>query len=127
MLHEEITSQILAAFYAVYNQLGYGFLERVYENALIIELHKRGLKVYAAVNVFPSDDDAFVAKLNPSGTAFVYSTLLGGSRAPNDSSNLNDEANAIAVDSTDSYAWPWAWYLRDYKAVSYVDFTPLSW
>ena len=45
MLHEEITSQILAAFYAVYNQLGYSFLERVYENALIIELQKRGLKV----------------------------------------------------------------------------------
>jgi GxxExxY protein len=45
MLHEEITSQILAAFYAVYNQLGYGFLEKVYENAMIIELRKRGLKV----------------------------------------------------------------------------------
>ncbi|MCZ2108623.1 MAG: TIGR03663 family protein [Dehalococcoidia bacterium] len=29
----------------------------------------------------------------------------------------------IAVDSTDSFAWPWAWYLRDYKAVAYVDFT----
>jgi uncharacterized protein (TIGR03663 family) len=33
------------------------------------------------------------------------------------------ERLAIAVDSTDSFAWPWAWYLRDYKAVSYVDFT----
>lgn len=53
MLHEEITSQILAAFYAVYNQLGYGFLERVYENALVIELRKRGLKVLqqAAIQV----------------------------------------------------------------------------
>jgi len=29
----------------------------------------------------------------------------------------------IAVDSTDSFAWPWAWYLRDYKAVSYIDFS----
>ena len=28
----------------------------------------------------------------------------------------------IAVDSTDSFAWPWAWYLRDYKSVAYVDF-----
>ncbi len=28
----------------------------------------------------------------------------------------------IAVDSTDSFAWPWAWYLRDYKNVTYVDF-----
>ncbi|KAA0239706.1 TIGR03663 family protein [bacterium] len=29
----------------------------------------------------------------------------------------------IAVDSTDSFAWPWAWYLRDYTAVAYMDFT----
>ncbi len=29
----------------------------------------------------------------------------------------------IAVDSADSFAWPWAWYLRDYKNVSYVDFS----
>lgn len=29
----------------------------------------------------------------------------------------------IAVDTTDSFAWPWAWYLRDYKAVSYHDFS----
>lgn len=29
----------------------------------------------------------------------------------------------IAVDSADSFAWPWAWYLRDYKSVSYVDFS----
>jgi GxxExxY protein len=41
MLHEEITSDIIAAFYTVYNALGYGFLEKVYENALAIELSKR--------------------------------------------------------------------------------------
>jgi DNA-binding beta-propeller fold protein YncE len=29
----------------------------------------------------------------------------------------------IAVDSADSFAWPWAWYLRDYKAVGYLDFS----
>jgi GxxExxY protein len=45
MLHEEITSQIIAAFYAVYNKLGYGFLEKVYENALILQLRKANLKV----------------------------------------------------------------------------------
>ncbi len=45
MLHEEITSRIIAAFFAVYNELGYGFLEKVYENALRIELRKSGLKV----------------------------------------------------------------------------------
>ncbi len=30
---------------------------------------------------------------------------------------------SIAVDSSDSFAWPWAWYLRDYRSVSYVDFS----
>ncbi len=45
MLHEEITSRVIAAFFVVYNELGYGFLEKVYENALTIELRKSGLKV----------------------------------------------------------------------------------
>jgi GxxExxY protein len=45
MLHEEITSEIIAAYYDVYNKLGYGFLEKVYENALILELQKHGLTV----------------------------------------------------------------------------------
>lgn len=44
-LHSEITSKILKAFFNVYNKLGYGFLEKVYENAMLIELRKFGLKV----------------------------------------------------------------------------------
>ena len=39
-LHEEVTSKIIECFYKVYNQLGYGFLERVYQNAFFIELKK---------------------------------------------------------------------------------------
>jgi predicted membrane-bound mannosyltransferase/DNA-binding beta-propeller fold protein YncE len=27
----------------------------------------------------------------------------------------------IAVDTTDAFAWPWAWYLRDYRNVAYLD------
>ncbi|HEW98656.1 MAG: GxxExxY protein [Candidatus Parabeggiatoa sp. nov. 3] len=42
-LHSDITNLILRAFYKVYNQLGYGFLEKVYENAMLIELRKLGL------------------------------------------------------------------------------------
>ena len=42
MIYQEITGKILAAFYRVYNVLGYGFLEKVYENALGIELVKYG-------------------------------------------------------------------------------------
>ena len=37
LLHEEITDRIIGAFYRVYNELGYGFLEKVYENALLFE------------------------------------------------------------------------------------------
>jgi GxxExxY protein len=45
MLHEDLTSRIICAFYNVYNILGSGFLEKVYENALVIELKKCGLSV----------------------------------------------------------------------------------
>ena len=45
MKHEELTQKIIKAFYNVYNSLGYGFLEKVYENALAIELVKYGFHV----------------------------------------------------------------------------------
>ena len=45
MKYEEITEKIIQAFYKVYNTLGYGFLERVYLNALFIELVAMGYKV----------------------------------------------------------------------------------
>ncbi len=52
--HSEITDKIIRAFYNVYNKLGYGFLEKVYENAMMIELKKLGLEPNAqqTVNVF---------------------------------------------------------------------------
>ena len=43
--HSGITEKIIKAFYKVYNTLGYGFLEKVYENALFIELVAMGLLV----------------------------------------------------------------------------------
>ena len=42
-LHKDLSSTIIKAFYNVYNQLGYGFLEKVYENSMMIELDKLGL------------------------------------------------------------------------------------
>jgi len=44
LLHYEITSEILRAYYRVYNFLGYGFLEKVYHNALLFELANTGLR-----------------------------------------------------------------------------------
>jgi GxxExxY protein len=45
--HSDITALINKAFYTVYNKLGYGFLEKVYENALLIELRKFNLDCIA--------------------------------------------------------------------------------
>jgi len=54
VLYEEITDKVIKAFYEVYNKLGYGFLEKVYENALMIELKKQGLQALQqeAINVY---------------------------------------------------------------------------
>jgi len=43
LINSETTHLIVKAYYNVYNKLGYGFLERVYENAMMIELDKVGL------------------------------------------------------------------------------------
>jgi GxxExxY protein len=50
----DLTEKIIGAFYKVYNQMGFGFSERVYENALTIELKNQGLDVIqqAAITVF---------------------------------------------------------------------------
>jgi GxxExxY protein len=45
LLHKDITDGIINAFYKVYNVLGYGFLEKVYENALFHELTAAGFWV----------------------------------------------------------------------------------
>ena len=43
--HADVTDKIIQAFYKVYNQLGYGFSEKVYQNSLVLELCKLGLQV----------------------------------------------------------------------------------
>ncbi|WP_374504965.1 GxxExxY protein [Flavobacterium sp.] len=47
LLHQELTDGIIKTFYEVYNELGYGFLEKVYQNALFFELKNKGFKVEA--------------------------------------------------------------------------------
>ena len=43
--HKNITDRIIRAFYNVYNTLGFGFLEKVYENSMLLELTEIGLSV----------------------------------------------------------------------------------
>jgi GxxExxY protein len=43
-LYPGLTKKIIQCYFKVYNTLGYGFLEKIYENALMIELSREGLK-----------------------------------------------------------------------------------
>ena len=44
-MHQQLTGTIIKTFYDVYNELGFGFLEKVYQNAMIIALAGKGFKV----------------------------------------------------------------------------------
>jgi GxxExxY protein len=54
MKYEELTEKIIGCAYKVYNQMGFGFLESVYEKCLLIELKKAGLMAESQIpiNVF---------------------------------------------------------------------------
>lgn len=60
LLHEELTEIIIKSFYTVYNKLGYGFLEKVYENALLLELKNQGLNCSKQVPIEVYYDDTSV-------------------------------------------------------------------
>ncbi|MCP9754670.1 GxxExxY protein [Lacihabitans sp. CCS-44] len=47
MKHDELTKRIIKVYYQVYNELGYGFLERVYQNAMFVALKQEELEVVA--------------------------------------------------------------------------------
>ena len=52
--HKELTEKIINIFYRVYNKLGYGFLEKIYENAMMIEFKREGILSVSQspINVF---------------------------------------------------------------------------
>ena len=52
--HKELTDKIIKIFYKVYNKLGYGFLEKIYENAIAIELENENIPAVrqAPIQVF---------------------------------------------------------------------------
>jgi GxxExxY protein len=48
-IDDPLTRTIIAAAYQVHNELGFGFLEKVYERALLVELSARGISAEAQV------------------------------------------------------------------------------
>ncbi len=75
MEHEKLTQQIIGRAYRVYNKLGFGFLESVYEKCLMIELRKKGIKAESRAAIVVRYDDevvgAFVADIVVAGTIIV--------------------------------------------------------
>ena len=49
--HENLTDRIIGIFFDVYNELGYGFLESVYERTMLVALQNAGLKAERQVAV----------------------------------------------------------------------------
>ena len=62
MIHEEMTDKIIKAFFTVYNTLGIGFLEKVYENAMLIELHMCGFNTESRKQIKVYYDDTLIGE-----------------------------------------------------------------
>ncbi len=43
--HNDLTEKVIGAFFKVNNQLGYGFSEKIYENAMVFEIKKLGIEI----------------------------------------------------------------------------------
>ena len=51
LLHRELSQKIIGVFYDVYNELGHGFLESVYEKSFEIALNAQGLRVNRKIEI----------------------------------------------------------------------------
>ena len=75
MEYEKLTEKIIGCAYRVYNKLGFGFLESVYEKCLMIELRKEGMRAESQQAIVVRYDDAvvgeFVADIVVDGTIIV--------------------------------------------------------
>ena len=60
MIHDDLTRKIIACAYKVHNTLGGGFLEKVYENSMMIELKKAGLQAVQQQNISVYYDNQLV-------------------------------------------------------------------
>lgn len=60
--HQDLTGKIIAAAIEVHKKLGPGFLESIYENALVIELQNRGLCVNQQVDLRLTYDGAEIGR-----------------------------------------------------------------
>lgn len=62
MKYEDLTKTIIGCAYRVYNKMGFGYLESVYEKCLLIELKRAGLKAIAQSPISVRYDDEIVGE-----------------------------------------------------------------
>lgn len=62
MQHKEITEKIIGCAYTVYNKMGFGFLESVYQNCMMIELSKQNIKAESQKDILVRYDDKIVGQ-----------------------------------------------------------------
>ena len=62
MEYKNVTETIIGCAYRVYNKMGFGFLESVYEKCLLIELHKAGLDAESQKPITVYYDDEIVGE-----------------------------------------------------------------
>ena len=62
MEHKELSEKIIGCAYRVYNKMGFGFLESVYEKCLLIELRKAGLKTETQQSITVTYEDEIVGE-----------------------------------------------------------------
>ena len=99
--HKEITQDIIGAAFEVYKILGYGFLEKVYQRAMIVELTQRGrdaqdefpIKVqFKGINVGDYYADLFVDE------KVIVGLKVAKEYNPKDEAQLLNELKATKVD-----------------------------
>ncbi len=62
MEYKELTEKVIGCAYRVYNKMGFGFLESIYEKCLLIELRKAGLKTEAQISITVTYEDEIVGE-----------------------------------------------------------------
>lgn len=62
MKHSDLTEKIIKGAHTVHNVLGFGFLEKVYQNALVLELKKMGLRVENEIPIIVYYENAIVGE-----------------------------------------------------------------
>ena len=62
MKHKELTEKIIKNYYKVYSTLGYGFLEKIYENAIMIEFRKTAIPAISQAPIKVLYDDEIIGE-----------------------------------------------------------------